>query len=66
MEHSSTQRSSAILPVDDALVDEVHAVLDQPMPFGILEKSPMPSSFCSLKQNGQWSVLTTERSLVRR
>ena len=25
-------------------------------PFGILEKSFMPSSFCSLKQNGQWSV----------
>ena len=28
----------------------------QPIPFGILEKSPSPSSFCSLKQNGQWSV----------
>ena len=25
----------------------------------------MPSSFCSFMQNGQWSVLTTERSLVR-
>ena len=37
-----------------------------PIPFGIFEKSPRPSSFCSLKQNGQWSVLTTERSLVRR
>ena len=37
-----------------------------PMPLGILEKSPMPSSFCSFKQNGQWSVLTTVRSLVRR
>ena len=30
------------------------------------EKSPTPSCFWSLKQNGQWSVLTTERSLVRR
>ena len=36
------------------------------MPFGILEKSPTPSSFCSLKQNGQWSVDTQTRSLVRR
>ncbi len=34
-------------------------------PLGILEKSPAPSSFCSLKQNGQWSVETTERSSVR-
>ena len=36
------------------------------MPLGILEKSPRPSSFWSLKQNGQWSVDTTDRSLVRR
>ena len=36
------------------------------IPLGILEKSPRPSSFWSLKQNGQWSVDTTDRSLVRR
>ena len=36
------------------------------MPLGIFAKSPMPSSFCPLKQNGQWSVETTDRSLVRR
>ena len=35
-------------------------------PLGIFEKSPRPSSFCSLKQKGQWSVDTTDRSLVRR
>ncbi len=37
-----------------------------PIPLGILEKSPMPSSFCSFMQKGQWSVLTTLRSPVRR
>ena len=31
----------------------------EPMPFGILEKSPSPSSFWSFMQNGQWSVDTT-------
>ena len=36
------------------------------MPLGILVKSPSPSSFCSLKQNGQWSVETQMSSLVRR
>src|SRR5215468_5726561 len=35
------------------------------IPFGIFEKSPRPISFCSLKQNGQWSVETMLRSLVR-
>ena len=35
------------------------------MPFGIFLKSPRPSSFWSLKQNGQWSVETTARSSVR-
>ena len=35
------------------------------MPLGILEKSPTPSSFCPFMQNGQWSVDTTCRSLVR-
>ena len=34
-------------------------------PLGIFEKSPRPSSFCPLKQNGQWSVETTDRSSVR-
>src|SRR5713226_6375393 len=28
-------------------------------PLGILVKSSLPSSFCSLKQKGQWSVETT-------
>ena len=32
-------------------------------PLGILEKSSRPSSFCSLKQKGQWSVEITCRSL---
>ncbi len=36
------------------------------MPFGIFEKSPIPMSFWSLKQNGQWSVETIDRSLLRR
>ena len=49
-----------------ANVEAVQVRPTEPMPFGILEKSPRPSSFCSLKQNGQWSVLTTDRSLVRR
>ncbi|OLT24215.1 hypothetical protein BJF83_06950 [Nocardiopsis sp. CNR-923] len=35
------------------------------MPLGILEKSPTPRSFCPVKQNGQWSVETTDRSFVR-
>ena len=37
-----------------------------PMPLGILEKSPRPSSFCSFMQNGQWSVDTTASSFIRR
>ena len=37
----------------------------QPMPFGILRKSPSPSSFWSFMQNGQWSVETICRSFVR-
>ena len=37
----------------------------EPMPFGILRKSPTPSSFWPFMQNGQWSVETICRSLVR-
>ena len=37
-----------------------------PIPFGMARKSPRPSSFCSFMQNGQWSVDTICRSLVRR
>ena len=36
------------------------------MPLGILVKSPIPSSFWSFMQKGQWSVDTTARSSVRR
>jgi hypothetical protein len=54
------------LPVDDALVDEVDAVLDAADAVGDLREVAQPSSFWSLKQNGQWSVETTARSLVRR
>src|SRR4051812_49759320 len=32
-------------------------------PFGILEKSPLPSTFCSFMQKGQWSVEIACRSL---
>ena len=34
-------------------------------PFGIFEKSSLPSSFCFM-QNGQWSVDTTASSFIRR
>ena len=34
-------------------IDQAHAMLDAGPPLGILVKSPMPISFCSLKQNGQ-------------
>ena len=34
-------------------------------PFGMRLKSPRPSSFCSRRQNGQWSVEMTSRSRVR-
>src|SRR4051794_15453442 len=37
----------------------------EPMPLGILEKSPSPRSFCPFMQNGQWSVETIWMSLVR-
>ena len=36
------------------------------MPLGIVEKLPMPSSFWSFMQNGQWSVDTTASSFIRR
>ncbi len=36
-------------------------------PFGIFEKSSLPSCFCgSFMQNGQWSVETTWRSFLAR
>ena len=35
------------------------------MPFGIAEKLPRPSSFWSLKQNGQWSVETIATTPAR-
>ena len=37
----------------------------EPMPFGILRKSSVPSSFWPFMQNGQWSVDTICRSFVR-
>jgi hypothetical protein len=32
-------------------------------PFGIFEKSSLPSTFCSFMQKGQWSVEIAWRSL---
>ena len=66
VQHVSTQRSSVISPVTTPWYSSSIRCSTPPMPFGIFEKSPMPSSFWSLKQNGQWSVLTTASSFVRR
>jgi hypothetical protein len=62
----STQRGSVISPATTPWCSRSIRCSTPGIPFGILEKSPRPSSFCSLKQNGQWSVDTTDRSLVRR
>ena len=62
----STHRASDSFPSTTPWYSRSTRCSTLPMPFGILEKSPTPSSFCSLKQNGQWSVETTARSLLRR
>src|SRR5437763_1715048 len=61
----STQRGSEISPAATPWCSRSIRCSTPGIPFGILEKSPRPSSFCSRKQNGQWSVDTTDRSLVR-
>ncbi|MFD6105416.1 hydrogenase/urease maturation nickel metallochaperone HypA, partial [Nocardia salmonicida] len=48
-----------------AVVPEAMQFSTPGIPLGIFEKSSRPSSFCPLKQNGQWSVETTCRSSVR-
>src|SRR5205807_537825 len=48
-----------MLAMDAAGVDQAEAMLMPGPPLGIFVKSSLPSSFCSLKQNGQWSVETT-------
>ncbi len=66
VEQVSTQRGSVISPLTTPWCSRSIRCSTPGMPLGIFEKSPRPSSFCSLKQNGQWSVDTTARSLVRR
>ena len=65
VEATSTQRASDSSPAATPWCSRSIRCSTPGIPFGILEKSPRPSSFCSLKQNGQWSVDTTDRSLVR-
>src|SRR5450631_1246909 len=63
---TSTQRASDSSPATTPWCSRSIRCSTPGIPLGILEKSPSPSSFCSLKQNGQWSVDTTLKSLVRR
>ena len=63
---TSTQRVSVSWPAATPACSRSIRCSTPGMPLGILEKSPRPSSLPSLKQNGQWSVDTTDRSLVRR
>ena len=62
---TSTQRASGSSPDTTPWCSRSIRCSTPGIPLGILEKSPRPSSFWSLKQNGQWSVDTTDRSLVR-
>ena len=62
---SSTHRSSVISPVTTPWYMRSMRCSIEPMPFGIFRKSPLPSSFWSFMQNGQWSVETICRSFVR-
>ena len=66
VEVSSTHRSRVILPVTTPWYIRSMRCSTEPMPLGILRKSPSPSSFWSFMQNGQWSVETIWMSLVRR
>src|SRR5215831_16740227 len=67
VEVSSTKRFSPILPpATPPLYTRLIRCSTPGPPFGILVKSSRPSSFCSLKQNGQWSVEITCKSLPRR
>ena len=66
VQHVSTQRSSVISPLTTPWYSSSMRCSTPPMPLGILEKSPRPSSFCSFMQNGQWSVDTTASSFIRR
>ena len=52
--HRASGRSPPITPWCSR---SMRCSMPQMLPL-ILEKSPRPSSFCSLKQNGQWSVDT--------
>ena len=61
----STHRSRVSWPLTTPWYSSSMRCSTPPMPLGILEKSPSPSSFWSLKQNGQWSVETIVRSFVR-
>ena len=64
VEVGSTQRDREIWPVATPWIHQVHAVLDPANPVGNRSMFS-PSSFCSFMQNGQWSVETICRSLVR-
>ena len=61
----STHRSSVISPLTTPWYSSSMRCSTPPMPLGILEKSPRPSSFCSFMQNGQWSVETMASSFIR-
>ena len=65
VEHSSTQRARPISPFTTPWWIMSMRCSTPPIPLGMARKSPMPISFCSFMQKGQWSVATTARSLVR-
>lgn len=65
MQQTSTQRSRLIRPSLTPWKSRSIRCSTDPIPLGILEKSPTPSSFWSFMQKGQWSVDTDVTSPVR-